>query len=99
MAQYKVGNKYLNDDEYALHAFEVWSFWLFVIGAFIAGAFTLDHLPEDWSKELRYAIVIGAGAAAGFALGAMALYIRLIFFIGIFLAGVSGALYWVWTIV
>lgn len=99
MAQYKIGNKYLNEDEYTVHAFEVWSFWLFIIGAFIAGAFALDHIPNEWSKEFRYAVVIATGATAGIALGAMALYIRLMFFIGVFLAGVSGALYWVWTIV
>lgn len=99
MAQYKVGNKYLDDEEYVVHAFEVWSFWLFVLGAFIAGAMTLEHIPADWAKELRYGVVIASGGAAGFALSSMALYIRWLFFVGVFLACVSGALYWVWTIV
>lgn len=99
MAQHKVGNKYLNDDEYAVHALEVWSFWLFIVGAFITGAFALDHLPQDWSKGLRYVAVLASGALAGVVLGALALYIRLIFFIGISLTGVSGALYLVWTVV
>jgi hypothetical protein len=99
MAQYKVGNKYLNEDEYEMHAFGVWSFWLFVCGAFIVGFIIQHYVPDDWSKILRYAVVIGTGILAGIALSTLALYVRLLFFMGIFASAVSGIFYWVWTVV
>lgn len=99
MAQHKVGDKYLNDEEYALHTFEVWSFWLFVLGAVIVGTIALNHVPSDWSKELRYGVVIGSGCIAGYMLGAWALYIRMMVYVSMGLGTIGGILYWIWTIV
>ena len=99
MAQYKVGNKYLNDDEFEAHSLEIWGFWLFVISALITGMFVKQHIPDDWSKELRYGVLIISCGLAGYIMARLAPYIRTAFFIGIFLAMVGGALYWAWTIV
>jgi hypothetical protein len=99
MAQYKVGNKYLNEDEYEMHAFGVWSFWLFVCGAFIVGFIIQHYVPDDWSKILRYAVVIGTGILAGIVLSALAVYVRFAVLMGLFLSVVLGILYWIWMMI
>jgi len=97
MAQHKVGNRILDEEEYAIESVSIWAFYLFIIGALIGGAFMLDTIPEDWQKELRYAAVVAGGIGAGGLLGALAVHIRHLFYIGLFLGGVSGVLYWTWT--
>lgn len=72
-------------------------FWLFVIGAVIAGMYVHSLLPVEWSKEWRFASVIAGGAFSGGILAYFAPYVRAAFFMGVFVLTVSGALYWVWT--
>lgn len=97
MAQYKVGNKLLDEGEYEGEIIMIWGFWLFVIGALIAGMYVHSMLPAEWSKEWRFASVIAGGAFSGGVLAYFAPYVRAAFFMGLFALTVSGALYWVWT--
>lgn len=99
MAYYKVGHKILNEEEYDQHAGEIWAFGLFIIGALLTGMVIIHQLPEEWSKELRYAIVLGASLGAGITLGAFARFIRMAFFIGIFIALIGFVLSWLWSII
>lgn len=99
MAQYKLGNRFLDEAEYEGEVIMIWGFWLFVMGALIAGSYLHSILPEDWSKEMRFAgVVIGSGVSGGI-LAYLAPYIRVAFFIGMFAAVISGALYWVWSFI
>jgi hypothetical protein len=99
MAYYKVGKKILNEDEYEQHANEMWAFALFLLGAFLAGMIVLHHLPADWSKAIRYALVLGVSLSVGVFLGAIAHIVRMVFFIGMFLGLIAYALNWLWGIV
>lgn len=98
MAYYKVGHKILDEQEYEQHANEVWSFWLFIFGAFIIGWAVLQQLPADWSKELRYGLVLVSGLGAGVLLGKLAFIVRTIFFISIFIVLLAFGLQWLWVV-
>tara|TARA_B100000780_G_scaffold278926_1_gene254425 strand:+ start:1665 stop:1964 length:300 start_codon:yes stop_codon:yes gene_type:complete len=99
MAYYKVGHKILNEQEYEQQTNEVWSFWLFILGAFIIGGAVLQQLPTDWSKELRYGLVLISGFGAGLLLGRLASIVRTIFFISIFIVLLAFGLQWLWVVV
>lgn len=99
MPQYRVGQRYLDEEEYAVHTFEMWSFYLFIIGAFAAGYLALQHVPSDWPKELRYISVISSGLIAGSLMGYFALYIRVVFFACLGLGAILGLLLWLWALV
>ena len=99
MAQYKVGNKILDDEEYEFEAISIWGFWLFVIGSFFAAAFMRDVMPDDWSKELRYGIMISFAVGVGSGLAYLSVYIRQLFYMGLFVAAVTGALYFAWSVI
>jgi len=99
MAQHKVGNKYLDDDEFEAHSLEILGFWLFVITALITGMMMKQHIPDDWSKEMRYGVLLISSGLAGYIMAWLAPYIRTAFFIGVFIVMLSSALYWAWTIV
>ena len=52
MAHYKVGKRYLDDEEYDAHVIEIWGVFLFLIGAFVTGCTMNDIVPETWDKIL-----------------------------------------------
>ncbi|MBI1302069.1 MAG: hypothetical protein GC137_10530 [Alphaproteobacteria bacterium] len=99
MAQHKIGNRYLDDEEYELEAISMWGFWLFIIGAIIGGAYMRDIMPAEWPKEIRYAVMTGSAISVGGFLAYLSPYIRTLFYVALGLSAISGALYYAWTIV
>ena len=99
MAHYKVGKRYLDDEEYDAHVIEIWGVSLFLIGAFVTGCMMNDIVPEAWDKILRFAAVVTPAVAVGGILGFLAPYIRTAFYAGIFYAVLAGVIYWVWSVV
>lgn len=99
MAHHKVGKRYLNDEEYDAHVIEIWGFFLFLIGAFITGYAMNDIIPDVWGKVWRFMAVALPAVVVGTVLGFLAPYIRTVFYAGLFFAAVSGAIYWVWSVV
>lgn len=97
MAQYRVGNRFLDEDEYEGEIIMIWGFWLFVIGAVGAGMYIHSMLSAEWSKEWRFAGVVAGSVFSGGILAYFAPYVRAAFFMGVFAFTVSGTLYWVWT--
>lgn len=99
MAQHKVGNKILSDEEFEVHAYEIWGFWLFVIGAIVTGMAVLEYMPEDWSKNVRYTALIASCGTVGFILAKLAPFIRQMFYVGIALGILAFILDWAWKLV
>ncbi len=72
MARYRVGNKYLSEEEYAKHRNEGWAGALFLVGAIIAGYLAHQGFsgfsPPKW---LLFTAVCTAGAIGGGVLAAL----------------------------
>ena len=99
MAQHKVGNRIFEEEEYELETISTWAFYLFVIGAIVSGLFMRDVMSDDWSKELRYFLLISVSIASGTLLGYLSVYIRQLFYMLLFVGAMSGVLYYAWTII
>ena len=97
MAYYKKGDMYLDEDESIGYSASLWGFWLFVLGAYFVGSYVHGILPEDWSKELRFASVVLSGGAAGSILAYFSIHIQIIFYMVLTYGILAGLLYWVWT--
>ncbi len=99
MAQHKIGNRYLDDEKYELEAISMWGFWLFVIGACLTAAYMRGIMPAEWTKEIRYAFMIGSAISVGGFLAYLSPYIRMLFYVALGMSAISGTLYFAWTIV
>lgn len=64
MAQYKIGNCYLTEEEYDAQSLAVWRFMLFVIGAVAAGTLLHGVYPEELSKLWRFVVSVGAAVCS-----------------------------------
>ena len=47
MAEYKVSNQYLSEEEYRRHCHGNWIFIMFGVGALIAGLFVNNIMPSE----------------------------------------------------
>lgn len=99
MALYKVGNRYLSEEEYREYCESNWILGLFVAGTVISFLALNLWLPEEWPKYLRFVVVTALSVLSGCILGAFALYICRVVFLaaGVGLLAVAG--YWAWLAV
>lgn len=65
MARHRVGDSYLSDAEYTQHQIETRLAIVFVGGAVLAGIAVHWACPSDWSKAVRFILIIGAAYGAG----------------------------------
>ena len=97
MAHYKVGKKYLSDDEYEVHLDETWGGILFVISAVLVGVLMHNITPDDWEKYIRFALIMVPAIVAGLILNYLAPFIRVFAYSAVFAGIVSLIVYGVWT--
>ena len=97
MAQYKVGNRILSKEEYESECIGNWAVMLFILGAVMAGIGAHDVLPEEWSKPLRFGLIVVSGGAGGIFAAFLAEKVRTAFFVflGIGVLALIGN--WVWS--
>ncbi len=96
MALRRVGNQFMDEEEYEVHAIGTWAFFLFVIGAVLTGYHIQDIVPQDWPQWGRFAATILPSVIIGGILGSLSIFIRFAFFIAAFWGGLGLVLYWVW---
>lgn len=65
MAQYKVGERILSQEEYNEDKIQKWGLSLFIIGAVLCGVAVHASIPADWSKIIKFALIIVSGMAGG----------------------------------
>ncbi|MDY0096208.1 MAG: hypothetical protein RBT80_26225 [Candidatus Vecturithrix sp.] len=98
-AYYKVDNRILSESEYEAERNWIWGFWLFIIGALACGNFIFDHIPQEWSKEMRFGILVLGSIMSGLILAYVATYIRMMFYVllGVGVLVMVGG--WLWNLV
>ncbi len=99
MALYKVGNRYLSEDEYQSHCENNWILALFIAGAIAAGVLVSEAVPAEWPRYLRFSAVVVCALVAGSFFGGVAHYIRKAIFWLIGVAVLAGISFWVWGMV
>jgi hypothetical protein len=96
MAFRRVGNDFMDEEEYEVHAIGVWSFWVFIIAACLTGYNLQEYIPDEWPKWARFSSTIVPSIIVGGILGALGLFIRVAVFAGLFIGAICIAGYWVW---
>lgn len=96
MAYRRVGDDYMDEEEYEVHAIGVWSFWIFIIAAAFTGYNLQDYIPDEWPKWARFAATVVPAILVGGILGALGIFIRVAFFFCLVWGGVGLIGYWVW---
>ncbi len=96
MAQYKVGNQILSEEEYKSQVHGNWIFILFGIGVLAAVLIINSLVPSDWPKYLRFSCMFGAAIFCGGILSFFADYVRKFFLISLGTAIAGGIIYWIW---
>jgi hypothetical protein len=100
MAQYyKVDNRILDEEEYASEKLFFWGFWLFILGSIMSGIYIHDNLPEDWSKEAKFAALLFSSLVVGGILARFAVIIRFVFFVSLAVCFLGTVLWLVWSVV
>ena len=66
MAQYKVGNKILSQEERDEDILGFFGFILFSVTALIVGYHLKQWIPAEWAKEYRFLIIFPASIGAGY---------------------------------
>ncbi|HFS8459651.1 hypothetical protein GWZ74_04705 [Vibrio cholerae] len=86
MARYRVGDKYLSENEYKEHVSSNWEFGLFIIGAVITGIVMNKWLVElGLIKEIRFALVIVTAIISGYFTSKLSNIVR--FIVGLSIIG------------
>jgi hypothetical protein len=98
MAHYRVGDRILSQEEYEEDGVHKWALLLFIIGALLAGSAMNSFLSEDWSKYIRFPVVILTGGFAGAVVAYFARPIRNLAGWAILLAILGGIGYGVWAL-
>ena len=96
MAYRRVGNDFMDEEEYELHAIGVWSFWVFIAAAFVTGYNLQEFIPDEWPKWARFASTIIPAVIVGGILGALGIFIRIAFFFALTWGVIGLVLYWIW---
>ncbi len=76
MARYRVGNRYLSEEEHAQHIRETWQGLCFMGGALLAGVAIYQIIPQEWEKWLRTTLIVLAAGLTGTLLGYFAHIVR-----------------------
>jgi tetrahydromethanopterin S-methyltransferase subunit D len=69
MALRRVGNDFMEEEEYEVHAIGVWSFWIFIIAAGLTGYNLQEFIPDEWPKWARFTSTIVPSILVGGILG------------------------------
>ncbi|HDM8037872.1 TPA: hypothetical protein P0E05_000925 [Vibrio fluvialis] len=86
MARYRVGDKYLSENEYEEHVSSNWKLGLFIIGAVITGIVMNKWLIEfSLIKEVRFGLVIVTALISGYLISKLSHIIR--FIVGLSIVG------------
>lgn len=99
MAQYKVGERILSQEEYNEDKIQKWGLFLFIIGAVLCGVAVHASIPADWSKIIKFALIIVSGMAGGSVLAYFAKQIEALVGWGIFFGLLVGAGCFVWYLI
>lgn len=78
--RYRVGNRFLSEEEYQQEVASQWAGFLFLGGCIAMGMLLHNAMPDSWPKFIRFMVIIIGGGAAGFVLAHFARYIRELFF-------------------
>ncbi len=96
MAYRRVGDDFMDEEEYEVHAISVWSFWVFIIAAGFTGYNLQEFIPDEWPKWARFAATIVPSSIVGGILGALGLFIRVAVFFCIGWGVIGLLLVWIW---
>ncbi|EGQ9275332.1 MULTISPECIES: hypothetical protein [Vibrio] len=89
MARYKVGDKYLSEDEYEQHVSGNWKLGLFLIGAIVTGYFVNVWLSGfELAKGVRFTLVLIAAIPSGYLASKLSNFARVAF--GLAILGIVG---------
>ncbi len=80
MAQYRVDNRILSEEEYKDERTHLWAAALFVPGALIVGHQAHEVLPHEWSRAFRFFLIILASVIGGGVPALLAGHIRPCFY-------------------
>ena len=79
MARYRIGNRYLSQDEYDAEMDWKWVCGLFLAGAVLTGWLVHIHLVSpDWPKAIRFIVTTVPALAAGVLLVKLRHYIQVL---------------------
>lgn len=82
MARYRIGKKYLSQEEYNEVTDGYWALGLFFVGAILTGWLVHSHLVSpDWHKAIRFLFTTVPAIAIGLILVKLRAYIRRILFV------------------
>jgi hypothetical protein len=100
MARYRVGDKYLSEQEYEDHIDGNWAFWLFIIGA-IGGGYSanygLSHFGINGLEKWQlFSIIVSASIVSGYLLSKLRnlIQISLCLMLVCLVIGVIGRIIW-----
>lgn len=65
MAQYKVGDRILSQEEYDEDKIQKWGFALFIIGAVLCGIAAHASIPAEWAKVVKFGLILLSGMIGG----------------------------------
>lgn len=69
MARYRVGNKYLSQEEYNEEQDSKLKFWLFLIGAAVSGFLIHKYVVNlEWHNFIRFLVTIAPSVTVGYLL-------------------------------
>lgn len=86
MARYRVGDRYLSQEEYDAEMDWKWVCGLFLIGTILTGWLVHTHLVSpDWHKAIRAIVTTVPALAIGMALVKLRNYIRILVGIAVLL--------------
>lgn len=86
MARYRIGNKYLSQEEYDAEMDWKWICGLFLVGSVLTGWFVNTHLVSpEWHKVIRFFVTTIPAVAVGVLLVKLRHYIQILIGLGIIL--------------
>lgn len=99
MARYRIGDKFLSEEEYNEEIDFKWQFFLFIGGAFFGGVLANELLEMIESpKIIRFLCSIVSGFFVGYVLAKFVKIIQAIFYISCFMAIVGVLLSLIWSL-
>lgn len=90
MARYRVGNRFLSQEEFDAENDWKWAFGLFVVGAVVTGILVNHFLVNPlWHQAIRFGITTVPAIIAGVILVKLRVYIQILISIAILLAAAA----------
>lgn len=90
MARYRIGNRYLSQDEYDAEMDWKWVCGLFLVGTIVTGWLVHTYLVNpDWHKAIRFIVTTVPAVVMGVVLVKLRHYIQIIVGLIVLLIGVG----------